>query len=337
LVEEIVRIYGYDNIPTHPITATIRAGTIDLQEQISANCMQFFAQRGYQETISYSFVDPEFQQALFPTLNQKSLLNPISTELSAMRVSLWPGLLAAMMHNIHRQHSALKLCESGKIFLMKGEQVTEHPVCAGLIVGKHGEYNWSETAATYDFFDMKGDLQALFSMLQLPVHFVAGEHDALHPGKTAQLFCGEQSIGWIGALHPRLLDVLDIDTDILVFELMLSTLPIHATRLYQPISKYPQIRRDLSLLVDESVSAQTIENVVRASIDPAILKSFYIFDVYTGGGLAAEHKKSIALGLLLQSDTRTLVDEEIHAMISDVVTALQNQLNAVLRASPDIS
>ena len=185
---------------------------------------------------------------------------------------------------------------------------------------------------------MKGDLQALFTQLKQPeVHFIPDQHVALHPGKTAKIMCGSQPIGWLGVLHPRLMDELDVDAEIIVFELMISSLALSPAVSYHAISKYPQIRRDLSLLVDEHVSAQAIEEVIRSVIDPSILKEFYIFDVYTGGGLAADSKKSVALGLLLQSDDRTLVDEEIHAMILSVVTALQHKLNAVLRASPDIS
>ena len=185
---------------------------------------------------------------------------------------------------------------------------------------------------------MKGDLQALFgTMKQADIHFVPDQHAALHPGKTAKIMCGEQPIGWIGALHPRLLDTLDLDAEVIVFELMLDSLPQHPSITYQSISKYPQIRRDLSLLLDAHISAQAIEDVVRAVLDPNILKDFYIFDVYTGGGLADEHKKSVALGLLLQSNERTLVDDEIHAMIAAVVTALQQKLNAVLRTSPDMA
>ncbi|MCX7090001.1 MAG: phenylalanine--tRNA ligase subunit beta [Legionellales bacterium] len=335
LVEEVIRINGYDKIPTLTIRSSAQARTVDRLDILTTAAMQFLAHRGYQETISYSFVDPQLQQAVYPNLPGKTLLNPISTELSMMRVGLWPGLLAAMVHNLHRQHAALKLCETGKIFLLNGEQIEEKLAFAGLMVGTHSQYNWSETAASYDFFDMKGDLEALFADLKLPnIHFVTGEHDALHPGKTAQIMCGTQAIGWIGALHPRLLDCFDIEAETIVFELMVSALPQVPQTSYQSISKYPQIRRDLSLLVEETVTAASIEAVVRDMIDPKILKSFYIFDVYTGGGLEAEHKKSIALGLLLQSDERTLVDEEIHAMMSNVVSALQTKLQAILRASP---
>ena len=332
LVEEIVRIHGYDKIPTHTITAELCAGKMDSIEQVSNTVMEFLCQRGYQETISYSFVDPQFQNALYPYTPSKTLLNPISAELSTMRVGMWPGLIAAMMHNIHRQQAALKLCEIGKVFLLNDQQVIEKPVCAGLLVGKHGQYNWCETETAYDFYDMKGDLQALFASLKLPqIQFVPGEHPALHPGKTAKIILDEEVIGWLGALHPRLVDLLDIDAEVMMFEWSLTPLTITPNVVYKPISKYPQIRRDLSILLHEQVTAQAIEAVVREVIDPKILKSFYIFDVYTGSGLAEEHKKSVALGLLLQSNERTLVDEEIHAMMSDVISALEQKLQAVLR------
>ena len=338
LVEEIIRIHGYDKIPTHVITAPLVAGIIDPLEQISSKIIGFLSQRGYQETISYSFVDPQFQQTIYPDLPAKLLLNPISAELSAMRVSLWPGLLAVMMHNIHRQHAALKLCESGKIFLLNGNKVEELVTCAGLIVGTQGQYNWSEPESQYDFFDMKGDLQALFGTLQHhDIRFIAAQHVALHPGKTAKIILGDTTIGWIGALHPRLVDNLDLDAEIIVFELILSALPAATSILYEPISKYPQIRRDLSILVDEQISAQTIEQVVREAVDPQILKDFYIFDVYTGGGLAEEHKKSVALGLLFQSNDRTLVDDEINAILMSTVTALEKKIQAVLRTAPDMT
>ncbi len=337
LVEEVIRIVGYDNIPMQSETMTMQAGTIDPLEQITTAITQFLAHRGYQETISYSFVDPQLQQPMYPDLSSKMLLNPISAELSAMRVGLWPGLIAAMLHNIHRQHAALKLCETGKIFLLNEGQVEEKLACAGLIVGTHGQYNWTEVDSTYDFYDMKGDLEALFATLQRKdIRFIPDEHTALHPGKTAKILCDGQDIGWIGALHPRLVDNLDLDAEVIVFEFMVSAFIQQPSIVYQSISKYPQIRRDLSLLLDEHVHATELESVIRSVLDPKTLKAFYIFDVYTGGGLAAEHKKSVALGLVLQSDERTLIDAEIHAMISAVVTALETQVGAVLRATDSV-
>jgi len=218
--------------------------------------------------------------------------------------------------------------------LCKENQVEENICCAGLISGEHGLFNWSEHAGTYDFFDMKGDLQALFSELQQSgIQFIPGEHPGLHPGKTAEIRHGSQSIGWLGALHPKLLDEFDLSTEVILFELMISTLQDTPQLTYQPISKYPLIRRDLSLLIDETVDATALETVVREVLDPKMLKECYIFDVYTGGNLAEEQKKSVALGMVLQSNERTLVDADIQAMMADVISALEKKLNAVLRAA----
>ncbi|HVT62165.1 MAG TPA: phenylalanine--tRNA ligase subunit beta, partial [Legionellaceae bacterium] len=313
LVEEIIRLVGYDEIPAKPSATVMRPGTIAATEQLCAQIMTFLVHRGYRETISYSFVDPELQQLLYPNTKAKQLLNPISSELSVMRIGLWPGLLASMLHNIHRQQPALKLCETGKIFVVTENGVEEKTCCAGLITGEHGQFNWADHAALYDFFDMKGDLQALFDNLQYhDIRFVPGEHSALHPGKTAQIMYGDMHIGWIGALHPRLLDMLDVTADVIVFEFKTALLQDKPPVKYCAISKYPQIRRDLSLLVDTHISAAQLEAVVRNTISPTILKSCYIFDVYTGGNLADEGKKSVAMGMILQSDDHTLVDTEIH-------------------------
>ena len=332
LVEEIVRMVGYDKIPNLPLASTMRAGTVDADEQLSADMIQFLSHRGYRETISYSFVDPQLQEALYPDVEVKTLMNPLSSELSVMRVGLWPGLLASMLHNIHRQHSALKLCEIGKVFLHTDGRLEERFACAGLMVGEFGQFSWSDQAGQYDLFDMKGELQALFATLKLDdIDFIAGVHPALHPGKTAQVVRAGRPIGWLGVLHPRLSEVFDVSADVMMFEVNVSLLHTSQRLVYQSISKFPQIRRDLSLLVDEEVTAASLEAVVRDVVDPALLKGFYIFDVYTGGDLASEHKKSLALGVVLQSDHHTLNDTDINVIMNSIVAKLEHTLQAVLR------
>ena len=335
LVEEVIRMVGYDHIPIQTIDTVMHPGTTDPIEQLSRQMIMFLAHRGYRETISYSFVDPQLQQVLYPNTPVKSLLNPISSELADMRVGLWPGLLASMLHNIHRQQPALKLTETGKVFLATDrDAVTEIACCAGLITGERGQFNWNDVSATYDFYDMKGDLDALFATAQLDkVSFIPGAHPALHPGKTAQIMYADQPIGWLGALHPRLLNALDLTQEVIVFEIQLSTLTTPRRTVYQTISKYPHIRRDLSLCLDEQVRAEDLERVVREAVDPSYLKDFYVFDVYTDAALASDHKKSMAIGLVLQSDVRTLQDEEVQTMMTAVILALEKQLSAVLRTT----
>ena len=331
LVEEIIRLHGYDNIKASPLMTTVQAGQSNAIECLSSQVAAFLSSRGYHETISYSFVDPELQQELYPDAPTMQLLNPISSELAVMRVGMWPGLLASMVYNVNRQQSAIKIFEAGVIFEGEGAELQERACIAGLLTGEHGNINWSEVSRSFDFYDMKGDLQALFSQLHLQdVHFVACDHPALHPGKTARILVGEIAIGWVGALHPRLMDGLQLSDDVILFELSLKGLLEEKSVRYQPISKYPQIRRDLSLLADKEVTAQQIEQAVREVVATEWLKSFDIFDVYTGEGIPAG-KKSLAIALILQDDSRTLVDAEINTIISAIISKLNNDFAIILR------
>lgn len=336
LVEEIVRLYGYDNIAAEPVISTMQAGEFNPVEQLSTRISTFLSGRGYNETISYSFVDPVFQHAIYPDVQAMQLLNPISSELSQMRVGMWPGLLASMVYNIHRQQTSIKFFEAGVVFDVDGKILHERPCIAGLLTGEHGNMNWSESTRSLDFYDMKGDLQALFAMLQIQdVHFIADTHPALHPGQSARILVDGNEVGWIGALHPSLLDELGLSAEVILFELSLTTLKKEQSIRYQPISKYPQIRRDLSLLVNKSVTAGQIELAVREVVEPGLLKAFDIFDVYTGESIPAG-KKSLAMALTLQNEKRTLVDAEITAVIDTILKKLDVEFAIVLRDAASV-
>ena len=309
----------------------MQAGEINPSERMSTRVSTFLSGRGYNETISYSFVDPDFQQAIYPDKQVMQLLNPISSELSQMRAGMWPGLLASMIYNIHRQQTAIKFFEAGVVFDVDGDSVHERPCLAGLVTGEHGGMNWSESSGKFDFYDMKGDLQALFAMLQIPdVRFVADQHPALHPGQSARILIGEKEAGWIGALHPRFIDELGLTSEVILFELSLTALFNDKPVRYQQISKYPQIRRDLSLLVNTAVTAGQIEQAVREVVAEDLLKAFDVFDVYTGESIPAG-KKSLAIALTLQDEKRTLVDAEINAVINTILKKLEVEFTIVLR------
>lgn len=331
LVEEIVRLYGYDNINASPVITTMQAGQVNPTARITTQIAGFLRDRGYNETISYSFVDPELQSALYPDTQSMQLLNPISSELSQMRVGMWPGLLASMVYNIHRQQTAIKFFEAGVVFDVDGKNLVERACLAGLLTGEQGSLNWSESTLKFDFYDMKGDLQALFCMLQIAdVRFVASPHPALHPGQSARILIAGQDAGWVGVLHPRLHDALDLTTEVILFELSLVSLLNDSPIQYQRISKYPQIRRDLSLLVNVSVTAMQIEQAVRDVVAPELLKAFDIFDLYTGESIP-EGKKSLAIALTLQDEKRTLVDAEINAVIDTILKKLDVEFTIVRR------
>lgn len=331
LVEEIIRLYGYDNLHAQPTYTLAQAGKTCGNEEIATTLSRWFSCRGYHEAISYSFVDPELQQALYPHKEFMQLLNPISSELSQMRAGMWPGLIASMIYNVHRQQHAVKIFEIGVVFDVNKGQLVERPCVAGLLMGQQGGVNWSEPTRCFDFFDLKGDLQSLFASLKLKqVEFVAAAHDALHPGQSAQIKINGMPAGWIGMLHPRLTDALDLHHDVLLFEINLAALIGHEQPRYKAISKYPQIRRDLSFLVDADVSVMQIEAVVRATINENWLKSFDVFDVYTGEGVP-EGKKSLAVAMTLQDESRTLVDAEINSLISAIINTLENKFSIILR------
>ena len=331
LVEEIIRLYGYDNLKAAPMNAPVQAGRTCANEEIATRLARWFSSKGYHETISYSFVDPELQEAFYPQHAFMQLLNPISSELSQMRVGMWPGLIASMIYNVHRQQSLIKFFEIGVVFDVKQQQLTERACVAGLLTGPQGGMNWSETTRFFDFFDLKGDLHSLFTAFKLNrVEFIAAQHDALHPGQSAQVLIDGVFAGWIGTLHPRLADALDLQHDVLLFELELSALVGHGAPRYQTISKYPQIRRDLSFLVDTQVTVMQIETAVRGAVKENWLKSFDVFDVYTGQGIP-EGKKSLAIAITLQDDSRTLVDAEINSLISAILKTLENEFSIILR------
>lgn len=330
LIEEILRLYGYDKIEPCTVTTEMKKGSLNPVQTRIAELSDFFCHRGYLETISYSFVDPCLQEQLFPETKTMRLQNPISPELSEMRVSLWPGLLSSFLHNQNRQQSSIRCFETGVVFRTEAT-LTEHVMFGGVLSGTFGALNWCEKSRLFDFFDLKGDLQALFASLHVAskLHFVPDVHPALHPGQSARIVFDGVSIGWMGALHPRLMDELECDQDVFLFEFEVAPIEVGFVR-YQKVSKYPQVRRDLSLLMAVSTPVEALESVVRRVIPAANLKGFYVFDQYMGQHLPLG-MKSIAIALTLQSDERTLVDEEINALMTALVNELGSALSVTLR------
>lgn len=331
LVEEIIRLYGYNKLSANLMSTPIQAGTACENETIAVYLSNWFKTRGYHETISYSFVDPELQEVLYPEQKFMHLVNPISPELSQMRAGLWPGLIASMVYNAHRQQNTIQLFEVGVVFEMYEGKLTERSCIAGLLMGERGAMNWSEKSRHFDFFDLKGDLQSLLRSLNAQdIQFVAKEHPALHPGQSAEILLEGKHAGWIGTLHPRFNDALDLSYDSVVFELNLSSMIGLKSANYKTISKYPQIRRDLSFVLDKDISAFQIEDTVRSLIKEDWLKAFDVFDVYTGVGIP-EGQKSLAISIVLQDSKRTLVDSEINPLISAIIKALEDNYSITLR------
>lgn len=332
LIEELGRLYGYDKLPeTRPqgtvLTTSISEKTIAVQ-RLQNNLVD----RGYQEAITYSFVDPVLQQHLANRDEQGiPLANPISADLSVMRTSLWPGLVQALVHNVNRQHERVRLFEVGRVFSGTVEQVEQHRHIAGIACGSRYVEQWSVKQREIDFFDVKADVEALLALGgHENARFIAEQHPALHTGQSARIYIGDQAVGWIGAIHPKLNKTLDLSYRVYVFELTLSALLTAEIPEFEMISKFPAIRRDLALLISGAITASEIRDCLN-SIKSDILKEIQLFDVYSGEGVE-QGMKSVALAFHMQHADRTLTDDEVNSLMQLVINHIEQQLDAVIRS-----
>lgn len=331
LVEEIIRVNGYENLPSLKIPANLKTGTIDFNETIAKKIGNFLSNRGYSEVISYSFIDPKLQSILFPDTKALSLLNPISQELSQMRLSIIPGLIAAMIYSFYRQCHSFRLFETGTVFMPDDNGFVEQHKISGLISGLQNELNWIDQKRKFDFYDLKGDVEALLKSMKVQeFKFEPIDDVLLHPGKSAKIVVQNEIKGYLGAIHPKILSELDFDNDVFVFEIDSSLFANTSKVQYKQISRYPKIRRDLSFLVAKDVNAAQIKAQVQQVIPQSILKGFEVFDVYSGESIAQD-KKSLAIALTLQDDHRTLIDSEVNEMIKAVVIKLEDNFSIILR------
>jgi phenylalanyl-tRNA synthetase beta chain len=332
LIEEIGRIYGYDNLHEQQIMASLSVNKTSETIDVSHHVAKHLSHQAYSETISYSFVDPKLQALIYPDQQVKQLINPISSELSQMRLGLWPGLLASLIYNQHRQVNDLKLFETGLTFKFEGSQLLQKTQVGGLIAGKVHENQWNQSTRDVDFYDIKGDIDALLASIARfkTVKYLAAEHPALHPGQSAHIMIDDEYAGICGALHPNLARVLDISTPVFLFELSIDALCRSPRAQYKSISKYPMIRRDLAFLANHMISADEIKEQLLAQDCDNCLQRVDIFDVYSGEGIP-EGKKSIALGLTLQHPSRTLIDDEINQFVAAIIKRLGENLKLQLR------
>ena len=332
LIEEIGRVYGYDHIPKRSPSTTMELQPESESVLDVERVKDILVDRGYQEAITYSFVDGGRQALIEPGIEGLPLKNPISSDLAVMRTGLWCGLLDAALRNSHRQQTRIRLFEAGLKFARRGGEIMQEKSLAGLAMGSAYEEQWGEPRRPIDFFDMKADVEAI---LRLSGHeadavFVPGEHPALHPGQSAAIMIGGQKrLGWLGMLHPRLEKELGFETRVYLFELDQSLLLRRPIPAFKSLSKFPQVRRDIAVIVDQQVKANELIARVRNQ-SPALIRQTIIFDVYQGQGIAAG-KKSIAFGLILQDDAETLTDEKVDAVIEGIVADLAKEFNAQLR------
>lgn len=330
LIEEVARVSGYSNLPsTLPIGPMAMSGVSEAEVPL-ARLREVLVERGYQEAITYSFVDPVLQRRFDPERAPLALANPISADLAVMRTGLWPGLVQALIHNVNRQQGRVRLFESGLRFIQEGGQLRQERMIGGLAYGAILPEQWGSAERAVDFYDAKGDVEALIALTRrADVAFAPARHPALHPGQSARVSLGGEELGWIGALHPQLQQALEIPGKVFLFELRLEVLQGARLPRFAELSRFPAIRRDIAVVVARDLPAERLVECVRRAAPPS-LRELKLFDVYAGERIDSG-RKSVALGLTLQEQSRTLTDGEVDTAIAKVVQALREELGATLR------
>ncbi|RKR06130.1 phenylalanyl-tRNA synthetase beta subunit [Kushneria sinocarnis] len=331
LIEELARIHGYNRFPSRAPQARMAPKAIPEQRLSLDRLRDQLVAAGYQEAITYSFISREQQALLTPESQAPELANPISSDMAVMRSSLWPGLIRALQHNLNRQQTRIRLFEMGQVFQGDLDSLQQYSTLAGVICGPREPEGWLSHREHVDFFDLKGDVESLIALGGDPAawRFEAAEHPVLHPGQSARLLHHERPVGWLGALHPRVRERLDIRVGVLVFEIELEAIQQAALPVFTPLSRYPEVRRDLALIVNEQLPVDELLTLIRRH-GGEHLRELRLFDVYQGSGVESGYK-SIALGLTWQHASRTLTDEEINHLVDAIVNEASNRFGATLR------
>ena len=328
LIEEVARIVGYSNLPgTLPeagLDIAARAESSVDMERLRGRLVD----RGYHEAVTYSFVDTALQARIAPAIEGVALANPIASDMGVMRTTLWPGLIGAAIYNVNRQQSRIRLFETGLVFTSSGGRIHQPMMIGAIAIGPVDPEQWAQPSRNVDFYDVKGDVEALLALSGLEADFVAGTHPALHPGQTASVMHRGEPIGMVGALHPAIASELKLPGAVL-FELRHGPISVGTLPKFNVLSRFPAVRRDLSLTVSEEVSASAVRECVEQT-DVDLLEHLELFDVYVGEGIDSG-MKSISLALTFQSRSRTLDDAEVNTALSVILNSLTGRLGAALR------
>ncbi len=331
LIEELGRLYGYDRLPVrYPQARLAPSARPEARAELSS-LRRLLAARGYQEAITYSFIDPKLFELFSPGVEPLALANPISADLAVMRSSLWPGLIKALQHNLNRQQSRVRLFETGLRFVGQLGNLRQENMIAGVVVGNRLPEGWANGRESVDFYDVKADVEALLAQAGAAdqFSFAAASHVALHPGQSAVIKRGERVVGHMGALNPTLAQVLGIDQAVYLFELELAPMTEGRLPAFRELSRFPEVRRDLAFVLDRGIAAGDVLSAIRLAAGE-YLTELKLFDVYHGKGVDSTGK-SLAVSLTWQHPSRTLNDEEVNAYMQQILTSLEEGYGASLR------
>ncbi|MCZ6723673.1 MAG: phenylalanine--tRNA ligase subunit beta [Gammaproteobacteria bacterium] len=330
LIEEIGRMVGYNNIPGTRELAHANMESCSETQRSTSDIRDVMVGQGFYEAVTYSFVSPELQSILDPGQASLALSNPISPDMSVMRTRLLPGLVQALQYNLKRQQSRVRLFETGLCFIPGENELQQRPHIAAVITGSRDNEGWFSQAQQVDFYDIKGNFESILKpSQQSSFRFAKSTNPVLHPGQGADVLYQDKLVGFVGALHPGVIARLQLTQPVFVFELELTSILHSKLPSFGELSKYPSIRRDIALTVDANIDVQELINCIY-SIKSEILQEVIVFDVYTGMEVR-NNRKSVALGLILQDFSRTLVDEDVENLVNKVLDQLKKQYNALLR------
>ncbi|WP_018867322.1 MULTISPECIES: phenylalanine--tRNA ligase subunit beta [unclassified Thioalkalivibrio] len=324
LIEELARVHGYDALP-QTLPTPVAPVTPD---NALRSLRDGLARRGFHEIISFSFVAADTARAFYPDVEPLALANPISSDLAVMRPGLWPGLVTTAAYNQARQQPDLRLFEHGLRFVPDASGLRQEARLAGLLGGRAAPEHWEGTPRKIDFFDAKGVVETLCERLSGELGFRMERHPALHDGQSARVLVDGQAIGWVGRLHPSLCERFDVEP-VYLFDLDAVAVARAPVAQFSPLSPYPSIRRDLAVVVGESVAAGDVLAAIR-ELDLEPVQDVRLFDLYQGKGLNPD-EKSLALGLILRAFDRTLGEQDVAGVTDAVMQHLQARFNATLR------
>ena len=338
LIEEISRVFGYNNLPVRTPKASLTM-LPKSETALSLNRLKDqLVGRGWYEAVTYSFVDADLQSSLNPEEEPVVLANPLSSDMSVMRTTIWTGLVNSLIYNVNRQQDQVKLFESGLCFsqstsreVLVFEEIIQVGKLAGVACGRRETENWANSPEFIDFYDVKGDLESIFALVGEPEDFslLAGEHPGLHPGQTAKIEKNSQTVGYIGLLDPRIQKKLDCRYPIFLFEIETNSLISETLSQHSALSRFPEVRRDIAILVKQTTSAEEVRSSIIAAADETLV-NLKLFDVYQGKGIDP-NRKSMAMGLTFRDASRTLTDDEINNSMNTIVSSLETGLGASLR------
>jgi phenylalanyl-tRNA synthetase beta chain len=343
LIEEVARMVGYNNLPTHPPLAPITAKVRPETERSPAAVRRAIAALGYQETINYSFVEERWERDLAGNASPIHLLNPIASQMSVMRSSLIGSLLQVVKFNADRKADRVRVFELGRVFLRNASVANsdstvegfDQPMrVAGMAWGPVEALGWQGKSRHADFYDAKASVEQLLAPRK--AQFVAAEHPAMHPGRTAQVLLDGQVIGHVGELHPRRRQAWELSSAPVVFELALDAVTARRVPVAKPVAKHPSVERDIAVIVHENITHSELMAAIHAAPTEGLLREAVLFDIYrpkaeSSGGLAVG-EKSLAVRLSLHSDSATLTDAQIESAMAAVLAQLKTAVAARLRA-----